>query len=359
MACRLLLVAGGTGGHIMPAITFGRWAETHRTGTETGYVCGTRVLEQEIYSSVGIVPRKMNLSGSPISSGVSLKGRIERVFSTACAFAEARKIIKEFRPDCCVLFGGYVSLPFLIMCKAMNIPAVLHEQNASAGIATKLAIKIGMPVLTGWDTCFPLARSSFTRVGVPVREFRKQERAEALQALGINSDASGRFIAIIFSGSLGSSSIRERISEIAAYPVFKDWLFLIPAVSDKTEKIADNAWILPKIWEPSPLFAAADVFVTRAGGSTLTEISVLGIPALIIPWRGAANNHQYHNAVAFLSENTGIILNLETDIGLLVQKLLELKALKDDCVQQKIQMLYDNRRDKICEGFWEAIASRF
>lgn len=358
MARRLLLVAGGTGGHIMPAIAFGRWAEEHRSGTEVGYVCGTRSLELEIYSSAGLVPRRMKLEGSPLSGGLPLKKRIERFFSLAAAFAAARKIIREFRPDCCVLFGGYVSLPFLVVCKALRIPTIVHEQNACAGIVTKVAAKAGTPVLTGWESCFPLARSSFVRVGVPVREFKKQERAEALRALGVTAEASGRFVAVIFSGSLGSAPIKAIINEIAGGAAFADWLFLIAAVSDKTERIADNVWVLPKIWEPSPLFFAADILVTRGGGSTLTEIATLGIPALIIPWRKAAKDHQYRNSLAFLSENAGIILDLDTDRNLLTRKLLELRSLAEGRGQRTPTARYNNR-DNICEGLWEAVVSQF
>lgn len=354
---RVLLVAGGTGGHIMPAISFGRWAAENR-GAEVGYVCGMRPLEREIYSSAGISPRIIALSGSPLAGGISLKARMERSFSSVKALGEARKILREFRPDHCVLFGGYVSLPFLLMCKTMQIPVAVHEQNACAGKITKLAAMEGTPVLTGWETCFPLKRSKFTRVGVPVRKFRKLERGEAIRQLGLPDAGADLFTVVVFSGSLGSVPIKEKILKISENAEFSDFLFLIPSVASEIEKVSERVWVLPKIWDPSPLFAAADCVVTRAGGSILTELAVLGIPALVVPWREAAGDHQYYNAAAFISENTGIIINLENNTVSFAAQILELRNLAGVYKQNKAAEPY-NKADKICERLWEALAFRF
>ena len=343
----------------MPAVAFGRWLADNHSDIGINYVCGARELELEIYENAGITPRRLSLTGSPLSGGISTRERTVRTLNVAQAFAEARKILKEARPSCCVLFGGYVSLPFLMVCKAMRIPIIIHEQNACAGMVTRLAAKIGATVLTGWESCFPLQRSCFTRVGVPVRRFKKIERVQALKLLGIDEDISDKTVAVVFSGSLGSVSIKEKIYAVAGQPVFKKWLFLLPAVSTPVlaEKILDSVWELPKIWEPYALFSAADCIVTRAGGSTLTETAVRGLPALVIPWRGAAGDHQYHNAVAFAAENTGLILESENDLGLFSEKLLTLKELADVHIQNEAPKLY-NKVDKICGEFWEAIVSR-
>lgn len=357
MSRKILLVAGGTGGHILPAIAFGSWAEeSGRAGVS--YVCGARELESEIYLSAGITPLRLDLDGSPLSGGISLKTKIERSFSTAASFCEVRRILKKYRPDCAVLFGGYLSLPFLIMCRVMGVPAVVHEQNACAGMASRLAAKLGIRVLSGWEVCFPLESRAFTRVGIPVRAFKQAGRAEALGALGVNPGAEGKFICVVFGGSLGSVSMKEAIGEISGRPAFEDWLFLLPAAADGIGRVSANAWALPAIWDPSPLFAAADCAVTRAGGSTLAELAVMGLPALIIPWKEAARNHQYHNASAFLSENTGIIFDLGNDRDTLERKLTELKALTDGGAVRKSSEPR-GKADIICERLWRAVASQF
>lgn len=354
---RILLVAGGTGGHIMPAISFGSWAAKNRRA-EVIYACGARPLEKEIYSNAGISPKVINLSGSPLSGGIPAKTRIERIAGTVGAVGEAGKILKELKPDRCVVFGGYVSLPFMLMCRTISIPVAVHEQNACAGLVTRLAAKAGVPVFSGWETCFPLDRKKFKRVGVPVRKFDRPSRADAMKLLGIpEEEAAGRFTVVVFSGSLGSSSVKEKILEISENESFKDYLFLIPSVADATKKMSDRVWVLPKIWDPSPLFAVADCAVTRGGGSMLTELAVLGIPALIIPWREAAGDHQYYNAVAFISENAGIILNLENESASLAARILELRDIASGCVRSRVSGY--NQADKICEKLWDALACQF
>lgn len=357
MGRRILLAAGGTGGHIMPAISFGSWAAANR-GAEVIYVCGSRPLEKEIYASAGISPVVINLAGSPLSGGIPAKTRVERVAGTVKAVREAGKILKEHRPDCCLLFGGYVSMPFMLMGRTAGIPVAVHEQNACAGLVTRLATKAGIPVFSGWETCFPLERKKFKRVGVPVRRFERTPRAEALKQLGIPEEAAGRFTVVVFSGSLGSASVKEKIIEISENEGFRDYLFLIPSVSDATRKVSERVWVLPKIWDPSPLFSAADCAVSRGGGSMLTELAVLGIPALIIPWREAAGDHQYYNAAAFISENTGIILNLENESASLAAQILELRDIASGCVRNRVSGTY-NKADKICEQLWDALACQF
>lgn len=353
---RILLVAGGTGGHIMPAISFGRWAIENRAA-EVDYVCGVRPLEKEIYTNSDISPHIIGMTGSPLSGGISVKARMERSITSVRALDEARRVIRKFSPSCCVLFGGYISLPFLLVCKMLRIPVVIHEQNACAGQVTKLAAKARIPVLTGWETCFPLSSKQFKRVGVPVRRFSKPDRAGAMKQLGVTEESTNKFIAVIFSGSLGSTSIKKQILSVSGDEKFGDFLFLIPSVSTEVEKVTDRVWLLPKIWDPSPLFAVADCAVTRAGGSMLAELAVLGIPALIIPWRDAAADHQYYNASAFISENTGIILNSENDPTFLATEILELRKLTSGCKQNRDSKLYNNA-NKICEQLWDAIASQ-
>lgn len=357
MIPRLLLVAGGTGGHIMPAIALGRWIAGKHPGTVVSYACGARALEVDIYSSAGIIPQRLRLVGSPLAGGISPGERLDRLISMASSVVEARRILKWSSPDCCILFGGYVSLPFLIMCRIMKIPVAVHEQNACAGMVTRLADKLGTPLLTGWEVCFPLRRERFTRVGVPVRDFRKMERAAALSELGVDMEAVGRFTAVVFSGSLGSAEVREKIVRLSAQSDFKAWAFLLSAASGKVEKIGGHVWALPKLWDPSALFAAADCIITRGGGSTLAEAAVQGLPALLIPWRGASGDHQYHNAAAFAAENGGLIVESEGDQRLFAEKLLLLRELSGSCVQDGAFRQY-NKADKICEQFWEAIVSQ-
>lgn len=357
MERRLLLVAGGTGGHIWPAISLGRWIERNRPGVSVGYVCGMRQLELDIYSSAGIDPQRLPLEGSPFSGGGILNklSRIEGLFSS---FGKARRLIKQAAPDCCVLFGGYLSFPVLMVCLALKIPVVMHEQNAYAGKVTRIASKLGVEIFTGWSECIPLPLGKYTRIGVPVRVFEKIDRSQAWHKLGLPGDVPAGPMVVAFTGSLGSMSIKEFICDTATTEQFKNWTFILPAVSESVEKIGENIYLLPNIWDASLLFSLADMAVIRAGGSTLTEVGTIGIPSIVIPWRGAADDHQYHNAVAFLAENAGILWDSGSDNKMFAKKLAKLYEISKDRRQIMASKLY-NSAGRICEDFWLALSSHF
>lgn len=349
---RILLVAGGTGGHIWPAVAFGKWIETHEPNVKVDYVCGSRPLEKEIYSAAECEPFILSIAGSPLFGSISEK--IERSKAIFKAFREAREIIRRTSPNFVLLFGGYVSFPMLVAAHLAKIPCAIQEQNAYAGKVTRFAAKCNVPVYSGWEYCEPLANSKFRRTGVPVRKFRLLKQRAAWQKLGFNEDMPSGKKVVVFTGSLGSASIKNLISNIAQKEEFKNWSFILPAVGEKREKTSDNVYLLPKIWNVETLFSLSDMAVIRAGGSTLTEIGTLGIAALIIPWAQAADNHQYYNAVSFMSENAALMWDGkdEKKFESKLHKLEKLAAKQEQITSSK---LYNNA-DKISATLWAAIS---
>lgn len=354
---RLLLVAGGTGGHIWPAISFGGWVKKNHSGVDVSYACGSRSAECEMYESCGIVPEVLPMDGSPFS-GSGAAQRMARTKALFEAYGAAKQIILQKKPSCVVMFGGYLSFPFLFACKKLRMPCIMHEQNALAGRVTKLASRLGVDVLSGWRDCLPLAAGKYTRVGVPVREFERTSKEEAWKCLGLPGRAGNKKVILVFSGSLGSAAVKESIRRLSEKPQFSGTVFLMPALSNAVERIGENVYLLPKIWNPAPLFSVADSAVVRGGGSTLTEIGCMGIPALVVPWRKAAGDHQYFNAVAFLSENTGIMVNLESDIDAFSMKMQKLIEIASDDIHNDSFKLHHSA-ESICAQFWLALISRF
>ncbi len=188
---------------------------------------------------------------------------------------------------------------------------------------------------------------------MPVRNFTRLSQRDAWQILGFPEEFPGGTIATVLTGSLGSGSIRDRITELASKKNFSGWTFVVPAVAEEARRARENVWLLPKMWDPSALFAAADVLIVRAGGSTLTEAAVSGIPSLVIPWKGAADNHQYQNALSFVSESEGLIWSAEDGDDELESSLLRLGEI---CAAKKRG---DGARGRtICENLWSALWSR-
>jgi UDP-N-acetylglucosamine--N-acetylmuramyl-(pentapeptide) pyrophosphoryl-undecaprenol N-acetylglucosamine transferase len=354
MIRKLLLTAGGTGGHIWPAISFGTWLAKSKPNISVEYICGKRPLEKEIYESADIDPLMVSMKGSPFS-GSSIE-RVHRVHDIFTAFGEAKAIVKKFSPDACLLFGGYISFPVLAACRLLRVPTAVQEQNAYAGKVTRLAAMTGSVIFSGWKDCAPLKFGSYTKTGVPVRHFKKMDSEQAWKELGLPGRMPDGPKIVVFTGSLGSTPVKDMVKEIASREAFGDWTFLLPAIATATDKISENVYLLPKIWNAAPLFNIADMAVTRAGGSSLTEAGTAGVPVLIVPWRGAADDHQFHNAVAFASENAALIWD-GSGQDIFAEKLLQLKMLADKQMQKTSSKLYNNA-ERICADLWAALSSR-
>jgi len=350
---RILLVAGGTGGHIWPAIAFGKWIEANKPNVRVDYICGNRALEKEIYNAAECEPFVLQMAGSPLAG--SLSEKLKRTKAIFTAFKEVRAIIKRTSPNFILLFGGYISFPVLIAARMAKVPVAVQEQNAYSGKVTRLAARLKIPVYSGWDECKPLVDSKYKRTSVPVRKFRLIKQEDAWKKLGFEEDMPTGNKAVVFSGSLGSTPVKELICGLAEKEEFKGWNFILPAVVDAKEKIGSNVYLLPKMWNPETLFSLADMAVVRAGGSTLTEVGTLGIASLIIPWDKAADNHQYHNAIAFMSENASIIWDGK-DEKELERKLHKLEKLAESKEQITSSKLYNNA-DRISATLWAAISS--
>ncbi len=356
MTRKLLLVAGGTGGHIWPAISFGKWIEKNKPDITVSYLCGNRPMELEIYRAAGIEPHQLNIKGSPFSANGLEK--FKRTYDHLSAVKESARIIKSLAPNFTLLFGGYISFPVLLACRMSKRPVVIHEQNAFAGKVTRIASMMGVEVFSGWSQCFPLASSKFTRIGVPVREFVKVSPREAWQRLGIPEKFPDGPKLLVFSGSLGSSAIKDIVIQICSDKEFSTWTFILPAISEKIERVHENVFLLPKVWEAELLYSLADIAVVRGGGSTLTEVAVHGIPSIVIPWSGAADNHQYHNAVAFSSENKAILWDgngSSSDFAKCLIRLYDTVLDKNENDRGKQQ----NSAGRICENLWLTLSSYF
>lgn len=287
---KILIASGGTGGHIFPAIVFGK--ERQKKGDIVSWLCGSRKLERDIYHSAGIDPVILPLSGSPI--GTKSPGEIlSRVIALSKSFTITAKYIRVFRPDEIYLFGGYISFAPLIIGRLKKIPVTLHEQNAAAGRVAKIAAKIGARIITGWPVCEGI--KSFTYTGTPAREPVRISRENALETLGVNVRDGAKIIGVI-GGSLGSGPLNRLLARTAELCPEYEFVFL----SAKERHDENNAHFLQAQWNMNPFYSACDLLVCRSGGSTLAEVMKWKIPAITIPWPGAMDNHQQKNAEEFV-----------------------------------------------------------
>lgn len=287
---KILIASGGTGGHIFPAIVFGK--NRQKNGDVVEWLCGSRKLEGEIYRSSGIKPITLPISGSPMGTRSPVK-IFTRFFDVLKSFFKTLKFVKKFRPDEVYLFGGYISFSPLLVAKILRIPVTLHEQNAVAGKVTRIASKMGVKIITGWPVCEGIKKFEYT--GIPVREPVRMTRAEALEALGVKVPDGAKIVGVA-GGSLGSGPLSEILKKAAKLCPQFEFVFL----SAKERHDDGNAHFIPPQWDMNPFYSACDVLVCRSGGSTLAEALKWGMPTVTIPWPGAMDNHQASNAAEFV-----------------------------------------------------------
>ncbi|MDR3280585.1 MAG: UDP-N-acetylglucosamine--N-acetylmuramyl-(pentapeptide) pyrophosphoryl-undecaprenol N-acetylglucosamine transferase [Synergistaceae bacterium] len=356
----MLLVAGGTGGHILPAIAFGDWLREAHPDVNVAFMSGSRSIELEIYRAFEIEPYTVGVSGSPL--GVPGVRMIKRWAELFFGFFQAVRFLKKMSPDICVLFGGYVSMPALLAGKLSGLRSVIHEQNARAGRVTRAAAMMNIPVAAGWSDCEPLKDGSYANVGVPVRRFEKMNRKEAWEALGVEDEKTGGPTVAVMTGSLGSGKLAEALLELTKMELFSSWrFFVVDPSADSVRKASVNVTLLPRMWDITPLYVVSDLLVTRGGASTLSEVRALDMPAVVAPWRGALDDHQMKNARAASCSKILIWNEDESSLTDLADKLQKLYAIFGDKNSNIGNMLYNASMygEKICRRLMDfAVGSR-
>ena len=330
---KVLLAGGGTAGHINPALAIAGFIKEKRPDTEFLFIGNKDGMEQRLVAQAGYPIESIVISG--FHRGLSPKDAVENVRTvrrTITSSAEARRIIKGFKPDICIGTGGYVSGPVVRAAARLGIPCVIHEQNAYPGVTNKLLSRRVNKVMLAVEaakTYFPKADVVVT--GNPVRgEILTADKAASRKALGLDQ----RPVVLSFGGSLGADKINRamadfvarsgkdgRYQHIHAYGKYGDWF---PALVEEKGAVlskAPNLDIRPYVDNMSTCMAAADLVICRAGAITLSEIQAMGKPAILIPSPNVAENHQFHNAMALVNAGAAELIE-ESDLTgeLLTQK---------------------------------------
>ncbi|MFN0279614.1 MAG: undecaprenyldiphospho-muramoylpentapeptide beta-N-acetylglucosaminyltransferase [Pyrinomonadaceae bacterium] len=293
---KVLIAAGGTGGHIYPGIAVAKEVIRRDGGSEVLFVGTARGLETKIVPDSGF---QLSLINSAGLKNVGLVNKIKGLSVLPRSFVEARRIIRQFRPHVVVGAGGYVSGPVLMMAAIMGVPTLVMDSNAMPGFTNrKLAKFIDKAALT-FNEAMPFFGKKGVVTGNPVRHefFEISPRVE-----------NGVFHILIFGGSQGSRPINNAM--IAALPMLDgyngnltmthqtgeaDFEAIKTAYADSHFSSAD---VRPFIADICVEFGKADLLVCRAGATTCAEIAAAGKAALMIPFPGAADNHQQKNAEA-------------------------------------------------------------
>lgn len=316
---RVLFTGGGTAGHVNPALAAAAYLKFKKSDVEILFVGNKGGMEEKLVPPAGYPIKTITISGFQRRLSVKNIGRNIRTVSRLLSSSmQAKKIIKDFKPDVCVGTGGYVCGPVIREAAKMGIPCVLHESNAFPGVTIKmLAKKVHTVMLSVEDAKKYLPQGTNVKVtGNPIRpEILQSDAQEAKRELGLDE----RPVILSFGGSLGSKAINQamlpllkRSASDGKYQHIHGFGFGKDNANFK-EQILDienceNVRVLEYINNMSQCFAAADLIISRAGAMTVTEIAAVGKASLLIPSPYVAENHQFHNAMSLVNLGGGDII---------------------------------------------------
>ena len=323
---RAIVSAGGTGGHIYPALAIINKIKEEEPNSDILYIGTSDRMEKDLIPELGIKYEEINVSG--LKRKLTLEN-FKVLYQFLHARNKCKKIIKEFNPDVVIGAGGYVTGPVIWAAKKLGKKTFIHEQNSVVGLSnkylTKYADKIGVSFPSTLDL-FPKEKVVLT--GNPCSEKALKVKKANKEDYGLSKN---KKLVLIVMGSLGSKTVNEKI--VSFLNDFKDKDYEVMFVtgnsyyeSVKKIRVPSNVKIVPFIYEMPSLMKVTDLMITRAGASTISEILVLNTPAIFIPSPFVTNNHQYKNAMDLVNQNAALMLE-EKDLNkdnllLLIDKVL-------------------------------------
>lgn len=329
---RVLLAAGGTAGHVNPALAIAggicsRWpgAEIHFAGRRGGME--KKLVEQAGYAFHHIEVRGIQRSLAPRNIARNLAAAWYLAFSPGAA----RRILNQVKPDLVIGAGGYVSGPVLREAARMGFKTAIHEQNAYPGVTNRLLAR-------QVDVVFAPTQSAVARLGAPgitivtgnpVRpQLLGQDRAAARRALG----AGQRPVLLSYGGSLGAMRVNQVVAQLAKWHLQnRDFLHVHATGSIERQDFAalagelgidhDPRFVIREYIDDMPaMLAAADLVICRAGALTLAELAAVGRASVLIPSPNVAENHQYYNALELEKAGAAVVFEEKDLTG---EKLIE------------------------------------
>ena len=306
---RVLMAGGGTGGHIYPAIAVADTIIADDSHSVVEFISTAKGLEKKLISEAGYITHHVEMSG--FQRSFSLRN-VKTAVCMITAPKKCHKLIEEFDPDMVFGTGGYLCWPLLSEASKMGVPVTIHESNAIPGKATLMLQDAAEIIFTNFESTGkffkPENQHKVLRYGNPLRiDPVPMSREEARAKLGIEDKY--KFVMLTFGGSRGSLFINKRVADIMDRYTSKhpDILHIHATGMDRYDEFmkdynalmlsrCENIIVKPYIDDMPIWEAAADCAITRAGSMTISELSLLGTPTILIPSPNVANNHQYENA---------------------------------------------------------------
>lgn len=308
---RVVISAGGTGGHIYPALAIINKIKKEEPESVFLYIGTHNRMEKDLIPSMNIPYEAIEVTG--FKRKLSLDN-IKSLTNFFKARKKCLKIIKEFNPDIVIGTGGYVTAPVIWAAKKLNHKTFIHEQNSVIGLSNKYLSKYADKIGVSFESTlkeFPEEKVSLT--GNPCSEKAIFTPKANKKDFGLTEE---KKLVLIVMGSLGSKSINEKMIEYIYGFRNKEYEVIFITGNNYYDKIKnrifpDNVKVVPFIENLPSIMKCADLMVSRAGASTMSEIMALSIPTIFIPSPYVTNNHQYKNAMDLVNKEAALILEEE------------------------------------------------
>ena len=313
---RIIISGGGTGGHIFPAVSIANAIKQLEPDAKILFVGAEGRMEMTRVLAAGY-----EIKGLPVRGLIRPLYSLKNIGVMRDFFKSKRivkGIIKDFAPHAVVGVGGYASSPTLNAAHALGIPCLIQEQNSFAGVTNKSLGKKAAKICVayeGMERFFPKERIVLT--GNPVRQnllHVEESKAECAAAFGMNLD---KPIILLVGGSLGARTLNESVlnnlQQIADAPVQFIWQtgsYYKKHIEEelKAKGKPDNLYVTDFVSRMDQAYKAADLVISRAGASSISELCLLGKPSILVPSPNVAEDHQTHNAMALVRKDAALIV---------------------------------------------------
>ncbi len=355
---RVIISAGGTGGHIYPALAILDKIKEMEPNSEFLYIGTHNRMENDIVPKYGIPFETIEIYGFS-------KKVLKNIRTLKClvkSYGRCKKLIRDFKPDVVIGVGGYVTAPVIYSAKKLGFKTVIHEQNSLPGKSNQFLSKYSDLICVSFKSTikhFPGYKTVFT--GNPCSEAALSKPEVKKSVFGLSGS---KKLVLIVMGSLGSSRVNDYLVSTMSLFNGKDYEVLFVTGANSYESISSskfpsNVFVVPYIEGMTGLMKNVDLIVSRAGASTLSEIIALRIPSILIPSPYVANNHQYKNALDLVGSNASVMIEEKDLCGdILVRRIDEIlfddkkmrdmkKNLKSLMVSNSASLIYDSLRELV------------
>ncbi len=320
---RVIFTCGGTAGHVNPALALAGYMKEQDATTEILFVGAERGLERDLISHTQYPFRTVNVSSFWRSfKPKAIKHNLVSVRNLIFAEREADAILDDFKPDLIVGTGGYASYPIVRYGAKRGIPTAVHESNAIPGLTTKQLEPYAERIMVGFEDCRKHYKhpDKVVATGTPVRgDFFVHTKQEAKRALGVDD---GRPLIVSFWGSLGAGQMNRMMAEFLALESAHEpfhhihgvgsisWSAMQNELKERGVDLAAHPGLDVReyIYDMANVMRAADLVLSRAGASTLAELTALGVPAILVPSPNVTNHHQEKNANLLGDHGAALVL---------------------------------------------------